>query len=77
MQFGDEVLSSLIWAQHEVFFARPLFLDTTYRMEQRFADKGRSTRSGYIAMEFSVRDSAGDLFATGRHKLKWLMAPSS
>jgi hypothetical protein len=77
VQFGDEVISPLIWAEHAVLFERPLFLDTPYQMAERFADKGRSGRTGYVTLEFTVRDRAGDLFATGRHKLKWLMAPGS
>jgi hypothetical protein len=77
VQFGDEVSSPLIWAEHAVLLARPLFLDVPYVMAERFADKGRSGRTGYVTLEFTVRDGAGALFATGRHKLKWLMAPGT
>lgn len=77
VQMGEAVVSPLIWAEHAVHFEHPLFLDVPYRMAQQFVDKGRSERTGYVTQEFTVRDSAGVLFATGRHKLKWLMAPGT
>jgi acyl dehydratase len=70
----DGVRPPGMWAEHALALKRPLFQDRSYFMRERIVDKGRSGRALFLTYEFDVVDSAGELLATGRHKLKWLAA---
>ena len=63
-----------MWAQHDLVLRQPLFLDKTYVMTERVADKGRSGRTAFLTYEFEVLDASGTQLAIGRHKVKWLVA---
>jgi len=68
----DGVRNPGMWAAHDLTLRRPLFLDQTYRMTERVADKGRSGRTIFITYEFEVFEGHGEKIAAGRHKIKWL-----
>ena len=77
LQWDDDVLGPLIWAEHSLVSRRPLLLDEPYRMTSSFASAGRSSRTVFVQTEFAVRAADGAELVRGRQKVRSFVAGAS
>lgn len=60
-----------MWARHAIAVRAPMRYGR-YRLSEFLANKGVSGRTLFVEFEFRVTDSAGNEFALGRHKCKFI-----